>query len=369
MLDDLGEIASHLGLRAPLIVTDRGLARTPWPDLARESLLRAGLRTATFDQVDGTPTARVVAACRAALIGGWHDGLVAVGGGSAIDTAKACSGLVAHGGALADHEGLGRFTDAGPPIIAVPTTPSGGADVSFHAVIAADDRRYAVSGPHLRPSAVVVDPATWRTAPTGVVGDAVIDAFLHAIEAYLARAATPETDALALDGVREIVGAAGVDDPSLASGCMAAGRAMSYANAGLVHALGYPVSTVYGVPHGRANAEMAAAALEWMEPVAPARFEALADVCGTPDLPSAVVGLCARYGVPTAAPALTSEDASHLADLTSGYRPLLDNVPAPVARADIIAIYLRTTRSVSEVDRQVARITHRTGLVSVVGVR
>src|SRR5262245_26155855 len=161
-----------------------------------------------------------------AFLTGGHDAVVAVGGGSAIDTAKACSGLVGQGGELADHYGLGRLTQAGPPVIAVPTTPSGGADVSFHAVIASAERRYAVSGPHLRPLAVVADQTTWHTAPRDVVGDAVIDAFIHGIEAYLASAATPATDALSLEGVADVFAAAGTDDPRLAHGCIATGMAM-----------------------------------------------------------------------------------------------------------------------------------------------
>jgi alcohol dehydrogenase class IV len=350
VLSDLGSIVSALGVTAPLIVTDSGLLRSPWPLTVASSLARAGLRTTRFGAVDGTPSESVVASCRTAFLTGEHDGVVAVGGGSAIDTAKACSGLVGHGGQLADYYGLGHLTHAGPPIIAVPTTPSTGADVSFHAVIAADERRFAVSGPHLRPVAVVADQTTWHTAPRDVVGDAVVDALIHGIEAYLALAATPATDQLSLEGVSDLFAAAGVDDPRLAHGCIATGMAMSYANAGLVHALGYPLSTEYGLSHGRANALVAAAALACVHTVAPDRCRMLAAKCGTTDLARAVADLCRRFGVSAAFTVeLTDRDALRLADKASAYQPLLDNAPIRVSPREIAEIYLAVSeRSTSK---------------------
>ena len=341
-LADLGSVVSNLDARSALIVTDVGLQRTPWPAAAAASCGSAGVHTGVFAQVDGTPTAAVVSACQLEFTGGGYDALVAVGGGSAIDTAKACAGLVAHGGKLREYEGLGHFHRPGPPVIAVPTTPSGGADVSFHAVIACAKRRYAVSGPHLRPAAVIVDQATWHTAPTDVIGAAVIDAFIHGIEAYLALAATAETDALATAGVGDVFRATGIDDPRLARGCMATGTAMSHANAGLLHALGYPLSIEFGVMHGRANALVAAAALELISAAEPVRCRVIAARCGASDLPEAVADLCTRYEVSTSFPTdLSHREAIRLAEMTSAYQPLLDNAPLRISCAGMADIYRR----------------------------
>jgi alcohol dehydrogenase class IV len=340
-----GEVVAGLGIRRALVVTDAGVRAAGWADRVAAAARSVGVQVTVWDQARPDPADELVHRCRDAVLRHGCDGLVAVGGGSVIDVAKATAGLVAAGGPLLPaYEGLGRLAAAGPPVVAVPTTPCSGAEVSRHAVLAAagGGRKYAVSGPHLAPRAVVVDPDTFATAPRDVLVDTVLDALVHAVEAYLARAATPYSDLFARAAVAAITRAAipalatgaflarpaggpiaSSDDQSalserenvalsriergdvtfsqvgagagsgraavteLVTGCLLAGVAMAEANAGVIHALGYPLTSEYGIAHGRANALVAGAALRALASAAPRRCGELAALWSSPGQPPA----------------------------------------------------------------------------------
>jgi alcohol dehydrogenase class IV len=357
VLAESGRMLASLGIRRPLLVTDPGVAAAGWPDRVVAAGRAAGVRITVWDGVRAGPRAGAVDRCRDAVLGGGHDGLVAVGGGSVLDVAKACSGLVPAGGSVLDHERLDGFTAPGPPVVAVPTTPGGGAEVSGHAVIAAGTgRRFAVSGRWLVPRAVLADPDTLITAPAEVALDTVLDALLHAIEAYLARAATPLTDLLARAAVallgRSAVPAlaTGTGRTDLVTGCLAAGLAMANANATAVHALGYPLTSEYGIPHGRANALVAVPALRAIAAAEPDRCAELARLFADPtgrgaDPPGGLAGavgdLFARLGVRPglASYGVPADALPRLAGLAATYRPVLRNCPVELTETDLCELY------------------------------
>ncbi|HEY0166446.1 MAG TPA: iron-containing alcohol dehydrogenase [Jatrophihabitans sp.] len=354
VLEEVGACVAAWGIRRPLVVSDQGVAGSGWTERVVTSLRSAGLEPAEWLVWHPDPSIDVVRQCRVAYAANQHDGLVAVGGGSVIDVAKACSGLAVHPGQLTDYEGLGRFTMPGPPVFAVLTTPGSGAELSQHAVIAdGAGRRFAVSGRWLAPRMVLADPSTFTTLPPEVATDTVLDAMLHAIEAYLGRAASPYTDMCARMGLG-ILGAAAVPairdgDPAanldLVSGCLAAGIAMANASAGVVHALGYPLTSEYQLSHGRANALVAPAALRAVAHAAPVRYAELGRLLtpdtGASDLAASytamrvqlgVTASLADYGVPYA-------DLARLAALAIEYRPVLRNTRREFSQAELCDLY------------------------------
>ncbi|WP_131742236.1 iron-containing alcohol dehydrogenase [Actinomadura roseirufa] len=358
-LTDVGQVAADLGMRNALVVTDPGVRAAGWADPVAFSLRRAGTNAAVWDHVRPGPPEEVVHRCRDRMLADEHDGLVAVGGGSCVDVAKAVSGLVAAGGRLRDHEGPGRLHRAGPPVIAVPTALCGGAEVSRHAVITgAGGHRYTVSGPPLAPRAVVADPRVFGTAPREVLVDTVADALIHAVESYLARAATPYSDIFARAAVASITRAApralgarpdaGTWMNELVTGCLAAGVAMAETDTGPIHALGYPLTSEFGIPHGRAGALVAGSALRALTPAAPDRCLDLLDLWAAPGGPAEPAGLAgsverlieglgirrslAAHGVPR-------NRLSSLAEQAASHRPVLRNAPATLTETDLHAVY------------------------------
>jgi alcohol dehydrogenase class IV len=354
VLADVGAAVAALGIRLPLVVSDPGVAAAGWPSRVLTALRQAGLRPAVWAGSRSDPDIPVVQRCRAVMASGGHDGLVAVGGGSVIDVAKACSGLMAHPGQLIDYEGLGRFSTPGVPIVAVLSTPGSGAELTQHAVIADHTgRKFAVSGRWLTPRLVLADPDTLATLPQAVAVDTVLDAMLHAIEAYLAPAATPYSDVWARVAIATLVGAAvpavRYGDPAasadLITGCLAAGLAVANTNAGVVHALGYPLTSEYRVPHGRANALMAPTALRAVAPAAPDRYaelgRLLVPAAPAPDAGAAFAELRSRLGV-TASLAdygVTYAALPRLARLATGYGPVLANTPRSFTEAELCELY------------------------------
>jgi alcohol dehydrogenase class IV len=363
---EVGRLAVGLGIQHALVVTDRGVGAAGWADRAARSIRAAGAMAAVWDLVQPDPADTIVHQCRDTVAAGSHDGLIAVGGGSCIDVAKAAAGLHRAGGRLADYEGLGRLVAPGLPVVAVPTTPCGGAELSRHAVIAdASGRKYAVSGSHLAPRAVVVDPDTFATAPRDVLVNTILDSLIHAIEAFLARAATPYTDIFAHAAVTAIAkearavltrpGPPAGAAAGLVAGCLAASVAMAEANAGVIHALGYPLTSEYGIPHGRANALMAGTALRALSGARPDRCAELAGAWpGATDLAGAFEGLLGQLGV---APSLAGYGVARdrlpvLASLAIGYEPVLRNTPLRLTEDTLAKMYDQAWLSAAGVTKE-----------------
>jgi alcohol dehydrogenase class IV len=354
-LDEIGRVVTELGIGRALVITDPGVRAAGWADRVTAAISAAGAAATTWDGVRSNPGDLEVHACRDAVAAHRSDGLVAVGGGSTIDVAKATAGLVAAGGRLPDYAGLGRLTVAGPPVVAVPTTPGSGAEMSRHCVIAdpATGRKYAVSGRWMAPRAIVVDPDTFATAPRDVLVDTVLDSLIHAIEAFLARAATPYTDLFSLRAAAAITrGLAALSDPDsdgsetteLVAGCLAASVAMAEANAGVIHAMGYPLTSEFGIPHGRANSLVAGAALRVVAKTAPQRCAQLSEVwtgASGLDLAGDFDELLDRLEVPRwlGGYGVTPDRLPELANLATDYQPVLRNAPVMLTEADLLGIY------------------------------
>jgi alcohol dehydrogenase len=193
------------------------------------------------------------------------DIIVAVGGGSAIDTAKGVGLLASNGGKIRDYEGTNKSRHAMPPMIAISTTAGTGSEVTQFAVITddADHSKFTIVDWHMTPNVSVNDPELMISMPASLTAATGMDALTHAIEAYVSRNATPVTDAKAYKAVelaarsleQAVKNGTGIDareDMCYAS--FLAGTAFNNAGLGLVHAMAHPLGGMYNLPHGLCNA-------------------------------------------------------------------------------------------------------------------
>lgn len=286
---DLPNVVASLGATSALVVTDRLLVERGVVGPAIEMLREAGVLAGVYDGVVTEPTVPYVTDVVELLRSSGGDAFVALGGGSAIDTAKAASAILEESEPLATFEGYGRFSKAYVPVVAVPTTAGTGSEVTRVAVITDTDRdvKMLFVDDALLPAAAVVDPALTVSCPPAVTASAGMDALSHAIEAYVSRRAQPFTDALALSAARLIAGsirtamADGADMTArsrMMDGQLQAGLAFSNASVALVHGMSRPLGAVFGVPHGIANAMLLPVVTRYSLEGAPARYDDLARV-------------------------------------------------------------------------------------------
>lgn len=268
-LAELASACSELGMTRPLIVTDPGVAALPWFSAVTQALDAAGLGRAVFSDVQPNPTGSDVEAGVAALLEGEHDGVVLIGGGSAMDVGKSVALVARNPGGVFDYEDVGdNWTRADaakiPPMIAVPTTAGTGSEVGRAGVIV-DERDHGkkiIFHPKMQPALVLADPEVTLGLPAGLTAATGMDALAHCFEAYCAPGYHPMADGIALEGMRlvaEYLPRAYTDGADLEARThmmMAAsmGATAFQKGLGLVHALSHPLGGATGLHHGTANA-------------------------------------------------------------------------------------------------------------------
>lgn len=264
-VDDLPEFVRRLGEDAAFVVTDRGLVDAGVAGRVARALESSGLRCAVHDDVGANPSVADVLAGSDALRSFGRAAIVAVGGGSPIDAAKAMALHAANGGPLeALAYGAADLAPA-PPLIAVPTTAGTGTETNGFAVIddpAARRKRYVGHASAL-PRFAVLDPVLSASAPPRVTAACGIDVLAHAVESLQARTGNAYSTALGLEAVRLVMAnlPAVVCDPDDRAGRTAmllaahlAGLAFVITGLGTAHAIGHALSARYGTPHGVALA-------------------------------------------------------------------------------------------------------------------
>ena len=277
--EKLGEAAKKLGGTHALIISGPHLTKMGHVKHCQGLLKAAGIASDAFTETEGNPSTETVAKAAEMYKSCGADFLVAFGGGSPMDVAKAVAVVAKFGGKITDYEGAGTVPGEPVPLIALPTTAGTGSEVTAAAVITDHSRNYklTVFDAKLIPKAAILDPDFLTTAPAGIAAACGIDAMVHAIEAYISRAASPFSDAMA-EKALELIGknlrryVANRTDLEAASGMLTgslfAGIAFSWARLGDVHAMSHPVSAYFDVPHGVANAILLPTVME---------FNALAD--------------------------------------------------------------------------------------------
>jgi len=311
----LPEELAALGIVRPLIATDKGVVAAGLLDRLLATL--PGAVTPTV--FDGTPPNPTEAAVLAAL-GRYReadcDGLVALGGGSAIDLAKAVGLLVAHPEPLALYAmiegGVARVTPAVAPLIAVPTTAGTGSEVGRGALVTlADGRKLGLVSPHLIPKVAICDPELTLGLPAMLTAATGMDAMAHCLETYLSPRVNPPAEGIALDGLARASGhlerafADGADREARWQMMMASMEgAMAFQKGlGAVHAMSHPMGALPDpvLHHGTLNAVVLPAVLRFNENHVGDKYARLRQVMGlaeNADLAEAVAGLNARLGLP-----------------------------------------------------------------------
>ena len=198
-LAELPVLMARLGLKHPLVVTDPYIARCGILDRATGLLDKAQIPFTVFSDTVSDPTTEVIDTGVAILRDGDFDSLVAIGGGSSIDTAKGMSVLFANGGSMRDWKVPAEIPQIGPPLIAIPTTAGTGSEVTRFTVVTdtETDEKMLIAGLACCPAAAIVDYELTLSMPYRLTADTGIDSLTHAIEAYVSRRASPFTDGLA----------------------------------------------------------------------------------------------------------------------------------------------------------------------------
>jgi alcohol dehydrogenase class IV len=249
------------------------------------------IRWSVFSDTVPDPTTEVIDTGVALLRGGDFDSLVAIGGGSSIDTAKGMSVLVKNGGAMRDYKVPVEIPEVGPPIIAIPTTAGTGSEVTRFTVVTdtETDEKMLIAGLACCPAAAIVDYELTLTMPLRLTADTGIDSLTHAIEAYVSRRASPFTDGLAKNAMgliaRNIRTACAKPENRAAReammlGATTAGMAFSNASVALVHGMSRPIGAFFHVPHGLSNAMLLPEITAFSAPAALERYADCARAMG-----------------------------------------------------------------------------------------
>lgn len=289
---EAGRQAVALGLKAPLIVTDKVLHQLGVTDGLANSLRAAGYGDiAVFSETIPEPTSDSVDRLVAAINVGAHDGLIAIGGGSPIDSAKAAAVLALQGGQMRDYKAPRVVHESALPVIAIPTTAGTGSEVTRFCVISdsGSDEKMLCAGPAFMPRVALVDYELTLTKPARITADTGLDALTHAIEAYVSRKAGPFTDSLALSAMAMLfknirtVCAQPDNRPAreaMMLGSTQAGMAFSNASVALVHGMSRPLGVHFHVPHGLSNAMLLPTVTAFSAPAAQLRYAECARVMG-----------------------------------------------------------------------------------------
>ena len=285
----LGELVRELGVERPLLVTDKGVVGAGLADRALEHVDGA----VVFDDVKANPDIELVGRASAAYRAEGCDGLVALGGGSSMDTAKSVGVEAAHGGSIAEYEyGETPLTKRIPPLVAVPTTSGTGSEATLWAVITDPERqiKFNVGGtPLIGPHVALVDPELTLGLPPAITAATGMDALSHGIECYTCDYHQPFNDAVALAAI-ELAGRwlrVAYDDganlearTNMAHAATLGGLAYGTESAGAAHAMSQSAGGVHECPHGALTARVLGPVCEYNAPAAPERYARIATALG-----------------------------------------------------------------------------------------
>ncbi|GAB3275030.1 iron-containing alcohol dehydrogenase [Parahaliea aestuarii] len=287
---ELVAVLAELGYRRPLLVTDPFMVAQGFCERLTAPLAAAGIPWGLFGDCVPDPTTDSVDAGLAAWQAGDYDCLIALGGGSSLDTAKAVAVLARHGGRMRDYK-VPAAVHSAAPVIAVPTTAGTGSEVTRAAVITdtGSEEKMLCMGLGLVPEAALVDFELTLSMPKRLTADTGLDSLCHALEAWVSRKANPFTDGVALSAMRiisrHIRTACSEPDNRRAREAMmlaATQGGMAFANASvtLIHGMSRPIGAHFHVPHGLSNAMLLPEVTAWSLPGNPARYAEAAKVMG-----------------------------------------------------------------------------------------
>lgn len=360
-LKRLPELAKNLKKSKAYIISGPHLEKIGMVDKCREALKAAGIESDSFTQTEGNPSTDTVAKAAEGFKSSKADFIVAFGGGSPLDVAKAVAVIASYGGNITDYEGGGKVPGPVVPMIAIPTTAGTGSEVTAFSVITDHSRNYklTVVSNYLLPAYAILDPELITTVPKSTAAACGIDAMVHALEAFISKAASPFSDLFAKEALR-LIGTSIRDYvldrsnlaacESMLTGSLFAGIAFSHARLGDVHAMSHPVSAYFDVAHGVANAVLLPTIVDYNMTYASEKYKYIYDcICEkpldddsfTPEMLAAEIRvLNDELGIPSSLSEVGVDSSlfDKMADDAMKSGNILVN-PRPTTKKDILALY------------------------------
>jgi len=292
---EAGSIVKALECQRPLIVTDKMMVQLGYVARIQESLTAQGIHSDVFDDTVPEPTVSSIQAGVEMVRDGSYDSIIAIGGGSPIDSAKAISILGKYGGVMRDYKFPRIVSEPGLPIIAIPTTAGTGSEATRVTIITdeTNDEKMLCVGIGFMPTAALVDYELTLSLPARTTADTGIDALTHAMEAYVSKKASLYSDTQAIAAMKLLApnlrrafhdGSDSDAREAMMLGSTLAGVAFSNASVALVHGMSRPIGAFYHVPHGLSNAMLLPAVTEYSIPAAPERYADCARAMGVAEV-------------------------------------------------------------------------------------
>lgn len=290
-LEMTGRYVRNLGAQRAFVVSDPGVIRAGWTKKVADNLEEAGIPVVVFSDVSPNPRADQVMRGANVYRDSECDIVVAVGGGSPMDCAKAIGIVATNARPVLSFEGVDRVEGPGPPLICIPTTAGTSADVSQFAIISdpSQRRKVAIISKSVVPDVALIDPLTTTTMDPHLTACTGVDGLAHAIEAFVSRASSPITDLQALEAIRLIrshlprVLKNGDDIEARTQvmlGSLEAGLAFSNASLGAVHAMAHSLGGTLDLPHGECNSLLLDSVMAFNQKVSEGRFAKIAEALG-----------------------------------------------------------------------------------------
>lgn len=355
------ELLSH-HLKKALVVTDKSLVKFGVVANVTKLLDAAKFDYVVFDDVKPNPTIKNIQDGVVAYKEAKAEGIVAIGGGSAMDTAKGI-GIIVNNPKFADVRSLEGVAPTEEPCvftIAVPTTAGTAAEVTINYVVTDEEkhRKFVCVDPHDMPNVAVVDPTMMSSMPKGLTAFTGMDALTHAIEGYITKGAWEMSDMFhikAIEIIAKNIESAVRNEKSgreqMALGQYIAGMGFSNVGLGMVHSMAHPLSAVYDTPHGMACSILLPTGMRFNAPYSGEKYREIARVMGVKGVDAmsqeeyreaainAVQNLSLAVGIPANLKGIVKEeDISFLADSAMADACMPGN-PAPITKEDVVALY------------------------------
>ena len=288
---EAGNILNSLDCKRPLIVTDGMMVQLGYVARLQQSLEAAAITADIFQDTVPEPTVSSIQAGVDKVRDGNYDSIIAIGGGSPIDSAKAIAILGKYGGVMRDYKFPRVVNEPGLPIIAIPTTAGTGSECTKVTIITdeTNDEKMLCVGIGFMPTAALVDYSLTLSLPPRTTADTGIDALTHAMEAYVSKKASLYSDSQAIAAMKLLApnlrkafqdGSDQKAREEMMLGATLAGVAFSNASVALVHGMSRPIGAFYHVPHGLSNAMLLPMVTEYSIPAAPERYADCARAMG-----------------------------------------------------------------------------------------
>ena len=290
-VDQVGESCRRLGAQKVLIVCDDGVMHANWGEKVVKNCQDANLACTVFSDITSNPKDKEVHRGVKVYLDNECDAVVGVGGGSALDAAKAIAIIATNGGNIHDYEGVDKIDLPLPPLVMVSTTAGSGSEVSQFSIIVDTGlkKKLTIVSKSLIPDIAIVDPITLSTKDAALTASTGLDVLTHAIEAYVSVAATPLTDVQAKNAIslvseylRPSVASTSNKEAknAMAMASLQAGLAFSNAILGAVHAMSHAIGGRFSLEHGEINAVLLPYVMEYNLLAAPKQFAVMAEMMG-----------------------------------------------------------------------------------------